>query len=138
MDTALGVRRSYSYFAHSLSDAWLYINESTNTKGGFSMRPLRNLLVVMLTVFSLAGCQAMTGKTAGRNVDDATLTSSVKTKLAADKLSSLTRVDVDTNNGIVSLNGVVESSEQRARAQELASQVSGVNKVVNNLQVQQK
>jgi hypothetical protein len=36
------------------------------------------------------------GKTAGRNVDDATLTSSVKTKLAADKLSSLTRVDVDT------------------------------------------
>ena len=98
------------------------------------MRPLRNLLVVMvLTVFSLAGCQAMTGKTAGRNVDDATLTSSVKTKLAADKLSSLTRVDVDTNNGIVSLNGVVESSEQRARAQDLASQVNGVNKVVNNL-----
>jgi hyperosmotically inducible periplasmic protein len=103
------------------------------------MRPLRNLLVVMvLTFFSLAGCQAMTGKTAGRNVDDATLTSSVKTKLASDKLSSLTRVDVDTNNGIVSLNGVVESSEQRARAQELASQVSGVNRVVNNLQVQKK
>jgi len=91
----------------------------------------------MLTVFSLAGCQAMTEKTAGQNVDDATLTSSVKTKLAADKLSSLTRVDVDTNNGIVSLNGVVES-EQRARAQELASQVNGVNKVVNNLQVQKK
>ncbi len=101
------------------------------------MRPLSRLLVVILTVFSLAGCQAMTGKTAGQNVDDATLTSSVKTKLAADKLSSLTRVDVDTNNGIVSLNGVVES-EQRARAQELASQVNGVNKVVNNLQVQKK
>ncbi len=59
------------------------------------MRPLRNLLIVMmLTGFSLAGCQSMTGKTAGRNVDDATLTSSVKTKLAADKLSSMTRIDV--------------------------------------------
>ena len=103
------------------------------------MKPLRNLLVLtMLTVFSLAGCQAMTGKTAGRNVDDATLTSSVKTKLAADKLSSLTRIDVDTNNGTVSLNGVVESAEQRARAQELASQVNGVDRVVNNLQVQKK
>ena len=102
------------------------------------MRPWRKLLVVMLTVFSLAGCQAMTGKTAGQNVDDATLTSSVKTKLAADKLSSLTRVDVDTNNGTVYLNGVVESPDQRARAQELASQVNGVNKVVNNLQVQKK
>ena len=103
------------------------------------MRPLRKFLVVMiLTVFSLAGCQATTGKSAGRNVDDATVTSSVKTKLAADKVSSLTRVDVDTNNGIVSLNGVVESADQKARAQQLASQVNGVNKVVNNLQVQKK
>ena len=100
------------------------------------MKSLKTLLVVMLTVFSLAGCQAMTGKTAGRNVDDAALTSSVKTKLAADKLSSLTRVDVDTNNGTVSLNGVVESPAQKARAQELASEVSGVNRVINNLQVQ--
>jgi len=102
------------------------------------MRPLKTLLAVMLTVFSLAGCQAMAGKTAGQNVDDAALTTSVKTKLAADKLSSLTRVDVDTNNGTVSLNGVVESSDQRARAQELASQVNGVNRVINNIQVQKK
>jgi hypothetical protein len=27
MDTALGLGRSYSYFAHSLSDAWLYITK---------------------------------------------------------------------------------------------------------------
>jgi hyperosmotically inducible periplasmic protein len=102
------------------------------------MRLLKNLLVVILTIFSLAGCQAMTGRTAGQNVDDSVLTSSVKTKLAGDKVSSLARVDVDTTNGIVSLNGVVESSDQRTRAQELASQVSGVKKVVNNLQVQKK
>jgi hyperosmotically inducible protein len=100
------------------------------------MRPLKTLVALMLTVFSLAGCQAMTGKTAGQNVDDATLTTSVKSKLAADKLSSLARVDVDTNNGTVSLNGVVESSDQKARAQELASQVNGVNRVINNIQVQ--
>jgi hyperosmotically inducible protein len=137
MDTALGVGYSYSCFGHSLSDAWLYINQVRRLRG-FRMRPLRKFVVVMLTVLSLAGCQAMTGKTAGQNVDDATLTSSVKTKLAADKLSSLTRVDVDTNNGTVYLNGVVESSDQKARAQDLASQVSGVNKVVNNLQVQKK
>ena len=94
------------------------------------------VLTTMILVFTMAGCQAMTGKTAGRNVDDAALTSSVKTKLAADKVSSLTRVDVDTNNGVVALNGVVESSAQKVRAQELASQVNGVSKVVNNLQVQ--
>ena len=99
---------------------------------------LGKILAVILTVVALAGCQAMTGKTAGRNVDDATITSSVKTKLAADKPSSLRRVDVDTNNGTVSLNGVVETPEQKARAQELASQASGVNSVINNLQVQKK
>jgi len=137
MDTALGVGNSHACFGYSLSVTGLYINQVRRVKG-FRMSPLRMLVIMMVTVLSLAGCQAMTGKTAGQNVDDATLTSSVKTKLAADKLSSLTRVDVDTNNGTVSLNGVVESSDQKARAQELASQVNGVNKVINNLQVQKK
>jgi hyperosmotically inducible protein len=45
-------------------------------------------------------------------------------------------VDVDTTNGVVSLNGVVESQEQKARAEQLASRVDGVRKVVNNLQIQ--
>ena len=103
------------------------------------MRPFRNFLVVtMLTVFSLAGCQAMTGRTTGQNIDDSTLTGSVKTKLATDKVSSLTRIDVDSTNGVVALNGVVESAEQRARAQDLAAQVNGVKRVVNNLQVQKQ
>jgi len=100
------------------------------------MRMIGKTLAALTLVFAMAGCQAMTGKTAGRNVDDAAITGSVKTKLAADKVSSLTRVDVDTNNGVVSLNGVVESAEQKARAQEIASHVDGVSRVVNNLQVQ--
>jgi hyperosmotically inducible protein len=51
-------------------------------------------------------------------------------------LSSLTRIDVDTVQGTVSLNGVVESAGEKSRAQELASQASGVDKVINNLQIQ--
>jgi hyperosmotically inducible periplasmic protein len=49
--------------------------------------------------------------------------------------SFFTRIDVDTNNGVVTLNGIVDSPEQRARAEELASRVDGVKRVVNNLQV---
>ncbi|MEO6163323.1 MAG: hypothetical protein ABIP88_04200 [Candidatus Binatia bacterium] len=63
----------------------------------------------------LAGCQSMTGRTAGQNVDDAALTASVKSTLVADKLSNLTRVDVDTTLGVVSLNGVVESAVRPTR-----------------------
>ena len=56
----------------------------------------------------------------------------------SDKASNLTRVDVDTNNGTVYLNGTVESPEQKSRAEQLAWQASGVKTVVNNLQVQKR
>jgi hyperosmotically inducible protein len=92
----------------------------------------------LAAVLFLSGCQALTGETLGQNIDDATLTTYVKTKLVADKAANLTRVDVDTTRGVVSLTGVVESEEQRVRAEELARQVDGVRSVVNNLQVQRK
>jgi hyperosmotically inducible protein len=77
----------------------------------------------------------MTGKTAGQNVDDATITASVKSQLVADKASNFLRVDVDTNRGVVYLNGIVDSPEQKKRAEDLARRVNGVSNVVNNLQV---
>jgi hyperosmotically inducible protein len=78
----------------------------------------------------------MTGQSAGQYVDDRTITASVKSKLVADRASNLTRVDVDTTNRVVSLNGVVQSPDQKQRAEELAMQVSGVRSVNNNLQIQ--
>jgi hyperosmotically inducible periplasmic protein len=95
--------------------------------------------ILALAGFLIAsGCTAMTGQTAGENVDDATITAAVKSKLVADKVANLTRIDVDTTNKVVSLNGVVETPEQKARAQQIASQVSGVRDVKNNLQIQKK
>jgi len=97
------------------------------------------LLVVMVAVLSVvSGCRATTGKTAGETIDDATITASVKSKLVADKVANLTRVDVDTNNGTVYLNGTVESPEQKVKAEQLAWQAKGVKSVVNNLQVQRR
>jgi hyperosmotically inducible periplasmic protein len=83
----------------------------------------------------LSGCQAMTGETLGQNIDDTSLTTSVKTQLARNKFSTLTRIDVDTYNGVVTLNGIVSTPEERRRAEEIARGVNGVKKVVNNLQV---
>jgi osmotically-inducible protein OsmY len=77
----------------------------------------------------------MTGETMGQNIDDGNLTSAVKTKLASDKINSLTRVGVETNNGVVYLTGEVETSEQKSQSGALALQVKGVRQVVNNLQV---
>ena len=99
------------------------------------MRQAVNNFLALLVALSLSGCAATTGKTAGENVDDATVTSAVKSQLVMDKAANLTRIDVDTNRGVVYLNGTVESSEQKQRAKELAERVKGVTKVVNNLQV---
>ena len=101
------------------------------------MRYIAHLLSIGLTCFVLASsCTAITGKTAGTNVDDTNITASVKTNLAAERgMQTLTAIDVDTNKGVVSLNGVVDSPIAKQRAAEIASQTSGVSKVVNNLQV---
>src|SRR5438477_11157048 len=96
------------------------------------------LVAVLLVMLSLVACSSTTGKTAGENIDDATITASVKSKLVADKAANLTRVDVDTNNGTVYLNGTVDSAEQKSRAERLAWQAQGVKSVVNNLQVQKR
>jgi hyperosmotically inducible protein len=96
---------------------------------------LRSIAVVLVLVFALAGCQTMTGKSAGENVNNASITAAVKSKLAAEKVSTLTRIDVDTNQGTVYLNGTVESADMKTRAADLARQVSGVKDVVNNLKV---
>lgn len=101
-------------------------------------RMMKTLVVALAVLTALTGCQSLTGKTAGENIDDATITASVKSKLVADKPANLTRVDVDTNNRTVYLNGTVETAEQKAKAEQLAWQAKGVKNVVNNLQVQKR
>ena len=96
------------------------------------------LSMALAFLVPIGGCTSMTGQTAGQYVDDSTITTSVKAKLVADKIANLTRVDVDTTNKVVSLNGVVESPDQKRRAEELAMQVAGVSRVENNLQIQKK
>jgi osmotically-inducible protein OsmY len=80
----------------------------------------------------------MTGQTAGQYVDDTTITTSVKAKLTAEKAANFTRIDVDTTNQVVTLNGIVESADQKAKAEQIARQVSGVKSVKNNLQIQKQ
>ena len=77
------------------------------------MTPIIRVAAALVILFALSACQAMTGRTAGRNIDDLTITTSVKARLVADKLSNFTRIDVDTVNAVVSLNGLVESESRK-------------------------
>jgi len=94
--------------------------------------------MILVLVLATAACQSMTGRSMGTNIDDATITASVKSKLVAEKGANLTRVDVDTTSGTVYLNGTVDSAEQKSRAEQIAWQANGVKGVVNNLQLSKK
>ncbi len=99
------------------------------------MIKLTSFLLALL--LSLGGCTAMTGESAGQYAQDSAITARVKTALAADKAANLTRIDVDTTSQVVSLNGIVQSADQKRRAEEVAKEISGVRRVQNNLQIQQ-
>ena len=96
---------------------------------------MKTFLSVVALILFLSGCQAITGETLGENIDDTTITTTVKAKLVAEKGTTLTRIQVDTNRGVVQLSGVVESGADRSRAEQVARGVGGVKSVVNNLQV---
>ncbi len=101
-----------------------------------TLRKSGTVLTVLAVMMLLAACQSTTGKTLGENIDDAGITTAVKAKLAAEKVSTLTRIDVDTNQGVVALSGTVKTVEDKVRAERIARQVKGVRDVVNNLRIQ--
>ncbi|HTD86575.1 MAG TPA: BON domain-containing protein [Candidatus Binatia bacterium] len=76
-------------------------------------------------------------RTTGQYVDDKTLTARVKTALFRDPNVSGMQVHVDSYEGVVALNGFVDTPEQKTKAEDVARQVQGVRQVQNNLAVRQ-
>ncbi|GKT20722.1 BON domain-containing protein [Acidovorax sp. SUPP3334] len=68
-------------------------------------------------------------------MDDAGITAKVSAGLARDAELSAVKIDVDTRNGIVTLNGPVKTKQASERATQIAQGVQGVNSVVNQLTV---
>jgi hyperosmotically inducible periplasmic protein len=76
------------------------------------------------------------GKTVGETIDDATITTRVKTALLNDPQVGGLRIDVDTTKGIVTMSGIVKSAAEEQRAVQIARGVPGVKDVKSTLQVQ--
>lgn len=67
---------------------------------------------------------------------DASITASIKARLLKDSGLSAFKIDVDTNDGTVTLSGTVSSDQQIARAMEIALDTDGVHRVISTLQIQ--
>ena len=85
-------------------------------------------------ILSTTGCSVTSGQsTVGDYVDDATITSRVKARLAEDPQVSAARVKVETLKGDVELSGFATSAAEKQRAGEVARSVPHVNGVHNNI-----
>lgn len=69
----------------------------------------------------------------GEAVTDAAITSMVKTKMLADPMVKGLKIDVDTNNGVVTLHGDVSSKAEMDKAIMIARDTKGVSRVVSDL-----
>lgn len=87
-------------------------------------------------LMALGACKSTS--TPGTQVDDAAITASVKAKLAADGDINPFNIDVDTNEGVVTLQGRVEKEEARTKAEQLARETDGVRRVINLVKVGDK
>lgn len=97
---------------------------------------LAAVLLSVAVLLTLGACA--TTQSPGQQVDDATITAKVKTKLTADPQVNPFNIDVDTDDGVVTLRGRVEDAEAKVAAEQLARDTSGVRGVRNEIRVGQR
>jgi len=66
-------------------------------------------------------------------MSDTAITASIKADYLKDPDLSVLKIDVDTKNGVVTLNGLAADEQARGRAEKIAGAVKGVKEVRNFL-----
>lgn len=91
---------------------------------------------VAITAIYSTGCAVVRDQqTVGSYVDDATITTQVKARLADDPKVSAMAIQVETLKGTVQLSGFATSASERSSAEAVAKGVSGVKSVKNDITV---
>jgi hyperosmotically inducible protein len=86
------------------------------------------LLAILMGVTGAMAAERSTGQA----IDDTLITTKVKASFVADPQVSALAITVETNNGVVTLSGVVENEAERQRAIQLAQGIEGVTRVDAN------
>ena len=92
-------------------------------------------LLTGITILGLAACSTTSKdeRSAGRALDDENVAEEVRQSLDQEPVYKFESVEVKAFAGEVQLSGFVNTEEQKRRAGEVASRVSGVVNVHNNL-----
>ena len=98
-------------------------------------RSIAFALLAGATIVSTGCSVARNQQTVGSYVDDATITTAVKAKMAEDKSVAATSISVETLNGTVQLSGFAKSQNEKNTAGEIARTTNNVRDVRNNIVV---
>lgn len=92
--------------------------------------------VLVLALGTMTGCAVQRGQeTVGAYVDDATITTQVKSRFVESKLVDAGAISVETMTGTVMLSGFAKNQQEKTTAESIARKVSGVRAVKNEISV---
>lgn len=93
-------------------------------------------MAASLVLLAASGCAVTRGQeTVGAYIDDAGITTLVKSRFFEDKDVAGTSISVETLNGTVMLSGFAKSSLERSKAETIARGVKGVKSVNNEIAI---
>jgi hyperosmotically inducible periplasmic protein len=92
---------------------------------------LPRCLLSLLAVAALG----LVGVAQAQEANDGYIAATIKAALLDNRNTSGTRINVDSRDGVVQLSGFASSEAEKAAATRVASGVSGVKQVVNNVAI---
>lgn len=91
---------------------------------------------LVLVVLVTSGCAVSRGQqTTGAYIDDASITTQVKSRMLSNPDVAGTSISVETLNGTVMLSGFAQSALERNTAERIARDVNGVRSVKNEITI---
>ena len=84
---------------------------------------------------TIAAAAAPASETTGDKIDDASITAQVKSSLLSHHSTSALHTTVSTTDGVVTVSGVAKNDAEKSLVTKLATDINGVNSVVNNMTV---
>ena len=99
-------------------------------------RILSTFTVALMALAVLGGPAWAADRSVGEKMDDAKITTAIKTKLTTERVKNLVDVSVETNDGVVRLTGKVPTAEDKFEAERIARRTKGVREVANELRVE--
>ncbi len=89
-----------------------------------------------LALLATSGCAVTRGQeSVGAYVDDATITTQIKSRFIENKEVDASSIRVETLNGTVMLSGFAKSGTEKGTAEAIARKVNGVKSVKNEIAI---